>query len=46
MVSGIYCIKVNNELYIGSSINVDRRKNQHIKALVKNRHYNNKLQNS
>lgn len=47
--SGIYQIRnlVNNKIYIGSADNLYRRKNhQHLYALRKNIHINNKLQNA
>lgn len=46
MSCGIYCIKnkTNNKLYVGSSRNLDRRKNDHFSALRNNRHYNKYLQ--
>jgi group I intron endonuclease len=45
---GIYCIKnlVNDKIYIGSSRNFKRRKQEHISELRHNRHHNNHLQNS
>ena len=46
--SGIYMIRnnINNNYYIGSSINLNRRKNSHFSKLRKNKHVNKKLQNS
>jgi len=47
-ISGIYkitCYK-NNKFYIGSSINIDRRLNEHTQLLRKNKHTNTYLQNS
>lgn len=46
--SGIYQIvnKITNECYVGSSINLKKRKNDHFYLLRKKKHYNNFLQNS
>jgi group I intron endonuclease len=46
--SGIYCLenKINGKRYIGSSINVSKRKNSHFYALRKTKHKNIKLQRS
>jgi group I intron endonuclease len=46
MVSGIYKIinKINGDFYIGSSKNILRRKNEHIKKLNSNKHQNTILQ--
>lgn len=46
--SGIYCIKnlVNGKKYIGSSINVFKRKNRHFSELKNLKHKNIKLQRS
>lgn len=46
--SGIYvieCIK-NNKIYIGSAKNFSKRFSWHKTALIKNKHYNTKLQNA
>lgn len=45
---GIYAItnKVNSKIYIGQSIDVDRRWNDHIKELNNGEHVNNYLQNA
>ena len=45
-ICGIYYIKniVNNNMYIGQSINIKTRFSCHKSALNKNRHYNEKLQ--
>lgn len=45
---GIYYIKclLSNKLYIGSSLNINRRLSAHKTALNKNRHSNSYLQNS
>lgn len=45
-ISGIYEIKnvLNNHRYIGSSINIYKRFNEHINALRNNRHHSNYLQ--
>lgn len=47
-LSGIYCIvnKVNFKVYVGSAVDLERRKYDHVKDLRKNRHYNSKLQNA
>lgn len=47
-LSGIYAIvnKVNFKVYIGSAVDLERRKYDHLKDLRKNRHYNSKLQNA
>lgn len=46
--SGIYCIEniINGKKYIGSSIDVYKRKNRHFSELRNNKHKNSKLQNS
>lgn len=46
--SGIYCIQnlVNNKKYIGSSINVYKRRNRHFSELKNEKHKNIKLQRS
>lgn len=48
MASGIYKITnlITNNFYIGSSVNIDRRKKEHYLLLFNNKHYNNKLQDS
>lgn len=48
MNSGIYAIlnKINKKLYIGSAINLRIRKNDHLKLLRKNKHYNRYLQST
>lgn len=45
-IPGIYCIKnkVNSKLYIGKTINLYRRKYQHIGELKRNKHKNSHLQ--
>tara|TARA_R110001599_G_C11872566_1_gene623098 strand:- start:40 stop:570 length:531 start_codon:yes stop_codon:yes gene_type:complete len=45
---GVYTItnRVNGDMYVGSSNNVDRRINAHKSYLRNNNHYNTKLQNS
>ncbi len=46
--SGIYCIYWDirpNDYYIGRSINLNVRKQEHLSALARNSHYNLKLQN-
>lgn len=44
--SGIYAIRnvTNGKIYIGSSIDIFRRRNQHLRALRNNSHYNHYLQ--
>jgi hypothetical protein len=46
--SGIYYIKnlINSKMYIGSAINLMRRKSEHFTRLSKNKHHNQHLQNS
>jgi group I intron endonuclease len=46
--NGIYCIQnlVNNKKYVGSSIDVYKRRNRHFSELKNNKHKNSKLQNS
>lgn len=47
-VSGIYkiiCLK-NNKVYIGSSVNLRKRKNSHLHELRLNKHSNKRLQNA
>lgn len=48
MTIGIYCITCNptNKVYIGQSINIRSRKNQHLQDLLKNKHCNSYLQNA
>jgi hypothetical protein len=48
MSSGIYIIKnkIDNKIYVGSSLNVDYRKQKHFWMLKKNVHDNQHLQNS
>lgn len=45
--SGIYqlCSTVNNKVYIGSSLDLYRRINSHLKSLQQNKHENSHLQN-
>lgn len=45
---GIYKIenKINDKVYIGQSIDIDKRWNNHIRELNGNRHYNEYLQNA
>ena len=47
-VQGIYIILniINNKCYIGSSINIKGRKEQHIRDLKKGKHCNDHLQKS
>ena len=47
-ISGIYQIKnlINNKIYIGSTINLKQRFNDHKKLLRHNKHPNNHLQSS
>jgi hypothetical protein len=42
---GVYIIFINNKSYIGSSINIKYRINQHLNALKNNKHYNIYMQN-
>lgn len=46
--SGVYKIinEITNNFYIGSSVNVERRKKEHFNLLRKNKHNNKHLQNS
>jgi group I intron endonuclease len=46
-ISGIYCItsKLNNKKYVGQSININNRWQQHLSELKANKHCNNHLQN-
>ena len=46
--SGIYRIRnlINNKFYIGSAVNLNKRKNQHFHYLRNNIHHNKPLQNS
>lgn len=48
IVSGIYCIQslTNNKKYIGSSINVFKRRNQHFSSLKNLKHKNKHLQSA
>ena len=47
-MTGIYLIKnkINNKVYIGSSVDIDRRKSQHLSELKYNHHHNKYLQRS
>lgn len=47
-MQGIYKItnKINNKIYIGQSIDIDRRKSDHIRDLNKNKNHNSHFQNS
>lgn len=47
-ISGIYKIinKVNGKYYVGSSVDIPSRRNQHLRMLDKNRHTNVHLQNA
>lgn len=42
---GIYCFTINNEKYIGETLYLSKRYNQHVHALKTNTHYNQKVQN-
>lgn len=44
----VYCIynKKSNKFYIGSTVNLNRRKREHFRLLEKNKHHSIKLQNS
>jgi group I intron endonuclease len=46
MIKGVYCIKNTRtgRCYIGSSLCIEKRIEDHFKALKKGRHYNRKLQ--
>lgn len=48
MPSGIYSIinMKTNQIYIGSAVNLEKRKNQHLRLLRNNKHHNQHLQNS
>lgn len=48
MKSGIYAIKnkMNNKMYIGQSVNINKRKSYHLWLLRNNSHFNPKLQNT
>ena len=48
MTSGIYVIEnmINNKKYIGQSVNVEKRLNNHKRMLVNNTHFNQHLQSS
>ena len=48
IISGVYCIEntVNKKKYIGSSINVYKRRNRHFSELKNQKHKNIKLQHS
>jgi hypothetical protein len=43
---GVYKIKIGNFIYIGSSKNLIKRKNNHLSKFQLNSHYNNKLQSA
>ncbi len=47
-VCGIYCIKnkQNNKIYIGCSVDIERRFEAHKNDLIKNKHHNTHLQSS
>jgi len=47
-IIGIYCIKniVNDKVYIGSSVDIEKRKREHFNDLLKNNHGNIHLQRS
>ena len=48
IISGIYCIenKINHKKYIGQSVNIYQRRNQHKNELLRNCHDNDYLQKS
>ena len=48
MDSGIYCIqnKINGKVYVGSAVNLNKRKDKHFSDLKLNKHRSKKLQNS
>jgi len=43
-ISGIYCISINGNLYIGSAVNLYQRLHNHKFQLLKNKHVNTHLQ--
>ena len=47
-ITGIYCIKntINNNIYVGSSIDINKRKREHFSSLTKNKHHSRYLQRS
>ena len=47
-ISGIYCIrnKVNGKSYVGSSININKRWQEHLHALKNNKHHSRYLQHA
>lgn len=46
MKSGVYKITINNRIYIGSAVNLERRKNAHLYSLRRQDHCNIKMQRS
>lgn len=48
IISGIYKIKnkINNKFYIGSSKDLEKRKKEHWRMMLKNKHHSNYLQNA
>ena len=46
MNSGIYKIvnKIDGKIYVGQSIHLEKRKNEHFKELINNKHQNQHLQ--
>jgi len=48
MISGVYQIlnTVTNKIYIGSTVNIDKRQREHFNLLQRNKHPNNHLQNA
>ena len=43
-ISGVYCISINNNLYIGSAVNLYQRLHNHKSQLLKSNHANSHLQ--
>lgn len=48
LLTGIYAIKnlVNNKVYIGQAIDINKRWREHLSSLLNNKHYNKHLQKS
>lgn len=48
MTIGIYQIqnKINGKIYIGQSIDIEKRLKQHLRYLRKSQHYNSHFQNA
>lgn len=43
--TGVYKLQIHNHIYIGSSINLQKRLSKHLWELKNNKHFNRKLQN-